>query len=232
MARTALKIVQDAAPRLGISIPEQLFASTDRMAKELSVTLNKCAVRLARLHDWEALLSVYTHTGNGSTTAFTKPSHYWRMPKEAQIWSSRWQRPLTHISAEDWLRLDVREYDLVTGNWTLFGNKFQYKPALADGETARFFFVSDNICTDNDGETLKMSFMADDDLFRLDDYMLELEFIWVWRKQKGMEYAEDMADAQEAVEKAITKDKGARIITQSSRKNVRAKTAYPWSIEP
>jgi hypothetical protein len=47
-----------------------------------------------------------------------------------------------------------------------------------------------------------------------------------------MEYAEDMATAEEALSQAIEKDKGARIITQSSRRNVRAKVAYPWSIAP
>jgi len=60
--------------------------------------------------------------------------------------------------------------------------------------------------------------------------MLELCLIWTWREQKGLDYAEDMATAEVAMAREIEADKGARVITQHSRRNVRAKIAYPWSI--
>lgn len=231
MPRTALEIIQSAAPAIGIDVPSVLFSSTDRRDVELARVLNECAVRIGRAHDWEALKVLQTHTGDGTTSAYSLPSDYWRMPKEGQIWSTRWQRPMVHISNEDWLRLEIRDYDLVVGNWTLFGGQVQYRPALASNENTQWFYVSENIVAPSSGAN-KARFTADDDTFRLDDFVLEMELIWKWREQKGMEYAEDMATAVNALEQAITKDKGARIITQSSRRNVRAKVAYPWSIEP
>ena len=232
MSRTVLEVIRAAAPRLGIDRPDQIFSSTDRTAIELAEMVNDCAVRLGRRHDWQALQIIQTHSGDGATSAYALPSDYWRMPKDAQIWSTRWQRPLVKISSEDWLRLEIRQYDLVTGNWSLFGGNINYKPDLATGEDAKFFYICNKVCANNARTDKKERFTADDDYFCLDDYMLELSLIWAWREQKGMDYAEDMADAQEAIEQAIGKDKGAGILTQSSRRNVRAKVAYPWQIEP
>lgn len=231
MPRTALEIVQSAAPRIGIDEPSVLFSSTDRRDIEMRAVLNECAVRIGRAHDWEVLKTLETHAGDGSTAAYNLPSDYWRMPKDSQIWSTRWQRPMVHISNEDWLRLDIRDYDLVVGNWTLFGGQIQYRPALAADENTQWFYVSENVVSPETGAN-KARFTADDDTFRLDDRVLELELIWQWREQKGMEYAEDMKTASDALGQAIDKDKGSRVITQSSRRNVRAEVAYPWSIEP
>lgn len=231
MSRTALQVIQSAAPRLAIARPTALFSSTDELEIELQSVLNECAVRITQEHDWQALKTLETNTGDGSTTAYSLPSDYLRMPIDAQVWSTRWQRPLISVASDDWLRLEVREYDLVTGTWTLLGGQVQYKPALASGELAKWYYISRNVVAETGG-SYQERFMADTDTFRLDDRVLELTMIWQWREQKGLEYAEDMANAEQALAQAIARDKGARIVTQSSRRNVRAKVAYPWQIVP
>lgn len=227
MPRTALEIVQSAAPRLSIDRPDTLFSSTDQVDIEVRSTLNECAVRIAEQNDWQALLTLDEDVGDGSTTSYSLPTDWLRMPKDGQVWSTRWQRPLLAITAEESLRLDIRNYDLVTGTWTVIGGNIVYNPALASGESAKYYYVSRNVCSGN-----KERFTEDTDTYRLDDRVLELALIWQWREQKGMDYAEDMATAENALARAIERDKGGRIITQSSRRNVGAKVAYPWSIEP
>lgn len=231
MTRTALEICQDAAAKLGLVAPTLLFGSTDRTAVELRRALIEASDKIVRAHDWELLKTLETHTGDGTTTEYALPTDYLRMPKESQIWSTRWEHPLLHISPEDWLHLEIREYDTIMGSWTLYGGNIVYRPALASDENTKWFYQSEN-CVASTGGTPKAKFTADDDTFRLDDRLIELMLLWVWREQKGLDYSEDMATAEVALAREIESDKGARLITQQSRRNVRAKIAYPWKITP
>lgn len=231
MARTALQIAQDAAVKLGLDRPSQMFTASGRTEQELSRALIEAADKIVQSHDWQLLKTLVTHEGDGTTTEYAPPSDFLRMPKDAEIWSTRWQHPLAHITPEDWLNLDVREYDVVTGSWTIYGGNFVYKPALAVGEDARFFYVSAN-CVADEAETPKAAFTADLDTFRLDDRVLELVLVWVWRAQKSLDYAEEQAAAEIALARAIERDKGPRMLAQPTRRAKGAKMAFPWSITP
>lgn len=229
MARTALTIVQDAATKLGIDQPSVLFGSTDRTAIEVREALIEAADKILHAHDWQLLKTVQTHTGDGTTTSFALPSDYLRMPKDADVWSTKWQHRLIGITPEDWLNLDVRDYDVVISTWTIYGGNFVYKPALASDETAKFWYISDKACADSGG-TPKAGFDADTDTFRLDDRVLELVLVWLYRTQKGLDYSEDMATAEIALSRMIERDRGARVIKQSSRRSYRGTVAFPGTV--
>lgn len=230
MSRTILQILQSCALRIGLEKPTAVYSSTGRTEQELQEVAMEAASRILWAHDWQTLKTQATVDGDGTTTDFDLPSDYHRMPKDAQVWSTRWDRPLIQVSPEDDLRLAVREYDLVQGAWTLIGGKIRFRPALAANEDAYYLYISDAMVAPETGAN-KARFSVDTDTFRLDDRPLELGIIWEWKQRKRLGYEEDMASAEEALSKAIEKDKGARIITQSSRANVRAKTAYPWQLE-
>jgi hypothetical protein len=229
--RTALEIMQDACLKLSIEQPTVLFSSTDRTIIELREALIEAADKVLRAHDWQLLKKIEVHTGDGTETEFAMPSDYLRMPKDARVWSSKWEYPLQRITPEEWLNIDTRQFEIVYGAWTIYGGNFVYKPALDNGETAKFFYVSRNVCADTGG-TPKPKFTADDDTFRLDDRVLELVLVWTWRQQKGLDYSEDMATAEIALAREIESDKGARIIVPAARRKLGAETAYPLRIQP
>lgn len=231
MPRTILEIAQAAAPRMGLAVPGQLFGSTGDTETELRSVLQAAADRIVRAHDWSVLKVEETNTGDGTTEGFDLPSDYLRMPKEGQVWSTRWQHPLAPVTAEEWLRLDVREYDLVVGTWIILEGQIKFRPVLTSTETARWFYISDLAVKPASGAN-KATFTADTDTFRLGDRILELALIWEWRATKGLPYEEQMATAETALAQAISDDKGARIIAQASRRNFQGKMAYPWQITP
>ncbi|MFG6591282.1 hypothetical protein [Sulfitobacter sp. 1A12157] len=230
MTRTALQIAKDAAVKLGIDQPSVLFTSTDRTEVELRRALIEACDKITEAHDWQSLLTSANQSGDGVKTEYPLPDDYLRMPKSAQIWSTKWEAPLQRIDPEDWLNFDIREYELVYGCWTIYGDNVVHKPALAADEDARFWYISRNVVSN--GTNRKEVFTADDDTFRLDDRCLELMLVAQWRKFKSLDYAEEMMDAEIALARAIERDKGARMLVQSSRRNMRAQTAYPWKITP
>jgi hypothetical protein len=75
----------------------------------------------------------------------------------------------------------------------------------------------------------KAAFTADDDTFVLDERLLTLDCIWRWKAQKGLEYAEHMQNAEIARSKAISDDKGPRILVQG-RRRLSLPVAYPGTI--
>lgn len=231
MSRTILQIVQDASTRMGIARPDVLFSSTEDDEREIASLVNELAERIVQSHDWSLLRTLETHDGDGTTEGFDLPSDFVRMPKDAQIWSTRWQRPMIAVSSDDWLRLDIREYDLITGTWIKQGGQIKYRPVLASTEDAKFYYISNKVVAPASGAN-KARFTADDDTFRLSDRLMELHLIWAWKQAKGQPYEEDLQTAELHLAQEISDDKGARILTQSSRNNVRGKISYPWSVTP
>ena len=229
--RSILDIIRDVATKIGLEQPAQVYGASDRTAIELGEAAIEAADKIARAHDWQALHVLESHQGDGTTTEFATPSDMERMPKDAQIQSTRWEFPLVHISPDEWLHFDVRNYTTTVGMWTLYGGNFVYLPALADGETAKFWYIT-NQCVINEAGAEKQRFTADSDIFRLDDRVLELVMIWVWRAQKGLDYAEDMHNAEIALARKISDDRGARIITQQTRRSTSVPVAYPLTITP
>lgn len=225
--RTILEIAQSAAPKIGIETPGALLSSTVAEDIELAALANELAERIARAHDWQSLKTVATFTGDGSTTGFAVPSDYLRMAKDSQMWSSRLIGPMTHITSSDqWLEIDVRGFDVVYGAWTILGDMFEFSPALASTETAKCYYISNKVVRPASGSD-KSTFTLDTDTFRLGDRLLELHLIWEWRQRKGLNYAEDMITAENALAQAISDDKGARILRQAGSGRLAATLAWP-----
>ena len=229
--KTVLTIAGEVALKISLEKPSALFGSEDRTDEVLAETMQEAAERVIRAHDWQVLKAQAVHAGDGVQTAFDLPAGYIRMPKDGEVWSTRWQHPLQHISPEEWLHLDVREFDIVTGTWALFGGVINYKPALAQDEQARFWYVTEYGMRSALGQD-KAAFDADDDTFRLDDRLLKLAAIWVWREAKGLDYGEEQRAFETALAREIAKDSAAHVLTQASRRSVGGKVSYPWNIVP
>jgi hypothetical protein len=230
---TILTVTEGVAAVIGIDVPTVLFSSTEREHVELQHLANEMADRVWKAHDWEVLKTLETLTGDGSAETFSLPSDYGRQIKDAELWSSRIQTPLTHIvSADRWLELDVRSYQFVIGVWTKIGGEIAIKPAMTATETAKYYYISNLIISPASGSD-KTAFTIDNDSFRLNERVLKLGMIWQWRANKGLPYGEDLSNYETALGEMISEDKGARMISvgkQRFRRGVRL--SYPQAIVP
>ena len=230
--KSILQVIQDASLKLGISKPGAVFGATDRTALELQSVANEAAQRILDEHDWRLLQTRQDFTGDGTTSAYDLPFDYKRMLKDGRLWSSRTFGPLLAVQGEDdWLRLSVRKYTIVIGSWIILGGQMLFNPAIYAAEVVSWYYVSNLIAIAAD-TTLQSEFINDSDVFRLNSRILQLGIIWEWRQRKGLPYQEDLQTYELALAKAINEDKGARIIGQRTRAEIRAKIAYPGVITP
>jgi hypothetical protein len=227
---TLLSVVQNAALVCGLNKPDQVMASTDRTMQEMARLANEMALMIAERHDWQSLVVQATITGDGEEEAFDLPSDFGRMPTTANLWSSRWQWEMVPIVGVDaWLQYQMWPVNLTVGNWIIYGDQFHLLPIMGDGDTVKYFYVSNKLVRDSGGTT-KATFTADTDTFRLSERLLELAIIYKWKSDKGQPYADRLADFEEKLVQAKDTESGSKpVISGAPRMRHGAKTAYPFA---
>ena len=227
-----LTLLQErVCPFIGVEVPDAVFSGTDRTQIELKATVNKCARMIGRAYTWRKLKVQATYTGDGTTEDYDLPDDYGWMGDSERIWSSETKFPLQKIIDEDeWLGVDVQSITTATNCWIMFGGQIHFKPALNDTITARHFYQSTALVDPATG-TAKSAFTLDTDYFRLDEDLLALCLIYVWKMDHGNPYAEQMADYETLKEKLITRDKGARVLKIGGARWPRGvNQAYPFNV--
>lgn len=204
---TVLTAVQDACLVIGIDRPSAVFVSSLREHFEMRALVNEIQRQIARRHDWNALKSLATITGDGVTASFARPADYDRMLKEGQIRSSaRTGVPLTHITDTDiWLTYTLSGTTPDNPMWTMIGTSLNVYPILPNGEILRYYYIRS-----------LPDFTADGDVFFLPENLLTLAIIWQWRANKGQPYAEDLTTFEIELEKQIKIDKGPGLLEVGS----------------
>lgn len=224
---SVLSACQSAAVRLVGQRPSTLFSTTDQLAMELAELANETAVAIAKAHDWQALTTAWTLNGDASATAFDLPSDYDRMPLKANFYSTRSQFPL--VRAEDldqWTEFQITPVVGAPGYWIILGGQLQILPALATGESARSYYITNQIVSGG-----KTAFTADADTFVLPERLITLGVIWRWKDLKGKEYAEDLKNFEIAFAEEAGRDKGSRTLAIGrARVPDGAQLAYPGVI--
>lgn len=214
---TILSVVKDVCLSIGLEQPSALFSNTDREYQELASLSNEMARRIMQSYDWQALKIIATFMGDGTVDSFDMPTDYDRMVEGNAIWSSRWVWSLGHVSdVNTWLDMVVTNFVPVNGNWIVYGEQFHFLPAMSDGETVKFFYVSKRYARDKDG-IIKDAFSADDDTFRLSEYLLKLAIIWRWRAMKSLPYEEDLQDYEIELARLMRKDSGSQGVVSGNR---------------
>lgn len=222
---TVLSSCQSAALRLLGRKPTTIFSSSNTFEMELADLATETAVAIAKEHEWQKLKTLATLTGDDTTTAFNLPTNYDRMVKDGNLHSNLYQT--AHFarvdSLDDWVLIGDQLATPSPGNWIIIGGQMNILPAMVTGETARFYYIKNEITT-----TGGASFTSDADVFILPERLLTLGLIWKWRAQKRMEYAEDLKNYEIALEQEIARDRGARILNVGTvRYPANVTMAYP-----
>lgn len=222
---TALSIVQGVSRKIGVARPDQLFGGISDTAYELQEYLNDAAAMVAfdSGHDWTALKTLATLTGDGAL-AFDLPSDYRRMLKKATVWPSAtpYSAYRHYADTDAWLGMLSQSFPVVTGAWTLIGEQMHIRvggstSALETGETAQFYYLTSKFAKDASG-VAKAQFTADDDTYRLDERLLKLALIYKWKQGHLQDYAEELSDYENDLSERVGADKGSSILVVGQRR--------------
>lgn len=236
---TILTALQSAAIRLVGYRPTTIFSSTEQTELELADLANEVAKDIMRSYDWQSLTRLHTITGDGVQTAFPFPDDYDRMVKAQGVHDGKsWFWNYTRCADLDtWISLKTGNYlGMTPGWWIILEDQFQFLPAPVAQAHAVFPYIS-RFCVksapaQNTGViTPQDKFLSDGDTFFTDEDLITLGVIWRYREQKGMGYAEDMANYETALAQVQGNDKGARVLRTPQFRDLRNTTyAYPWPL--
>lgn len=194
-----------------------LFSNSDTFALEMRELANEVAAEIAQKQDWRELTSYAEFAGDGQQTVFPRPADFDRMLVSASVDDKlNWfwgYFPFQTVN--DWMQWKNAHWGLFSpGGWILLRDGFTFQPAPSS--IATFPYISNLIVRAEDG-TLKKEFTRDDDTFLLSERLLKLGLIWRWKAQKGMEYAEDLANYEIELAQHQARDAGSQSIKSIPR---------------
>jgi hypothetical protein len=245
---TVQSVIREVTAFVGVRPPQgSVFLSpyVDRTAWEFVQLANEIAQRIAYdTRDWTLLRELcksfigaeFVDPEDGLTKlrpSFALPANYQRMLLTAQVWkSSNTNAPVTFVSDPDeWLQKEMQNASVSPmGEWTIFGGEMHFRPALAVGEIAKFYYLRNNPVKLNSGG-YGSQFLNDADTFPISERLLKLAMIWQWKCNKGATYAEDLATYEDALAKVAGADKPSPIIVGHMPISSDANIAY-WGPTP
>jgi hypothetical protein len=214
---------------MGIARPTSVFSNSDRTSVELQDVVNELAEDIGNAHEWSRLKVQQTYTGNGETDAYPLPPSYGRMPADQKVYTSRLQAPIRHVqSSDEWMAINVRDFNAINGAWTIIGGNVVFNPVLESAETAQLYFLSNQVAEDEDGNGQE-TFVADTDVFRLPERLLRLGLPVYWRRNKGLPF--DPGPWANAMTEEIRRDGGSKSIAIGGATWPRdVAIAYPYTL--
>lgn len=230
---TVLAAAQDAAILLLGRKPSSLFGS-DQFGAELGALANEAAADIVEYYDWQKLRKLATFTGDGATASFDLPIDYNRMLKKGAIHSTMWRtRNFRQARDEDEFLL-LKDINLAgtPGVWLMLGGQLQFFPPPSASEVGRYYYISNRFVSVGDGQPgSKAKFTADNDAFVLPERLITLALMWRWRALKRLEYSEDMQSYGVALDQAVAKDRGSKVLTVGTQRHaVDAVAPYPGTL--
>lgn len=209
-----LTLVQRFCKRQGLSSPSTVYGSTDVRIQQILGILEEEGNELAGRGFWEGLTFEASHTtiaaeDQGAITSIAtngfraiKPRTFWdrtnKLPVVGGLDSAEWQALKAVVSTSPRYRFRLR------------GGKLLVNPTPSAGYNWRFEYSSNNWITDSTGVTYRQYFSADTDLMLLPEDVLLMGLRWRYKKEKGLEYAEDFRTYEKMVVDALGRD-GAKV---------------------
>lgn len=204
-----LTTVQNFCRRTNIPVPNAVLGSTDEQVLQTMALLEEEGNELTTRGDWQEITYEATHTtvateDQGSIDSIA--SNGFSYVKNNTIWDRDLRLPVYIIDGPTWQQVKAIEVTGPRYQCRLRGNQLLSNPAPVAGHTWAFEYVSNNWILGTDGTTYKQYFTKDTDSILLPEKVLLQGLKWRWKREKGLEYAEDFNSYEEMVLKALSQN--------------------------
>ena len=218
-AHSLLTLVQRHCQRSGLPVPSTVYGSSDTQVQQLMGLIEEEGNDLSARGSWEGTTFEATHTtlaaeDQGAIT--TIASNGFRYIKNDTIWDRSSNLPvLGPLSAEQWQAIKGNASTSPRYQFRIRGGKLLANPTPTAGLTWAFEYVSRNWITDSTGTTYRQYFGADGDLVLIPAELLLMGLRWRWKKEKGLDYAEDFRTYENQVKDAAGRSGGRQVLSMS-----------------
>lgn len=225
-AHSMLTIVQRHCQRTALPVPSTVYGSSDTLTQQILGLLEEEGRDLSSRGDWEGLISEATHTtlaAEDQGAIATIASNGFRYIKNQTIWDRTSKLPVCGpMDGVEWQAQKAMATTNPRYRFRIRGGHLLVNPTPAAGLTWAFEYVSKYWITDSTGVTYQEYFGADGDLVVLPAELLLMGLRWRWKKEKGLDYAEDFRTYEMQVKDAVGRDGGKPVLCMSDeRKTVR-----------
>lgn len=197
---TLLSLCQDALNDVdGFELPSSIIGNTDPTAVLLLSLATRVGRELEREVKWAALETAYSFATVAATAAYDLPEDYRRFVNQTIYNVSEEQPLIGPVSGMLWADLTRGSFECgFLYSYRVKGNRIHLTPTPTDVQTVGFDYYSKYFCTDDDG-VAQAGWLADTDLFRLDEELATLGISYRFKARKGLPFAEEKADYVAAV---------------------------------
>lgn len=202
---TVLEIVQKFCRRTGLPRPNTVFGSTNAQVLQAMALLEEAGADMAQRGPWRQLNRECTWT----TTATEDQGNINDLADNGFqyiLWHTLWDRTemlplLGPLDAADWQFFKAINVTGPRFSFRIRANQFLVIPAPPAGSTWVFEYISRNwiFGTDDDPPAFKEYATRNTDEVLLPEELLIKALRWVWKKEKGLDYAEDFSSYERAV---------------------------------
>lgn len=228
---TLLTICQSVARTSKVAVPSTIIGNSALEAVRLLEAIRETTQDLLKKVDFEELQAEATIATVASQNNYSLPSDFERII-DTTAWNVTRRREMFGvITPSEWQDLQNRTASgsSLTDRYRIRGGEFLVYPTPAAVESLVYEYIQ-NTPVESSGGTAQTDWLADTDVPRLDDYLVELGTKWRFRKVNGMPYQEDLAQYNEIGLAVKGQDGGRRKLTHRGRFRRGVQVAYPENV--
>ena len=216
-----LEVIQNFCRRTGIPRPSTVTGSTDSQILQAMALLEEEGNDLARRHDWQGLTFEASHTtiaAEDQGAIATIASNGYRNIRNETIWDRTNNLPVCGpLNDKDWQAIKGMAATGARYRYRIRGGRLLITPTPTAGYSWYFEYTSKNWILGADGTTYKQYFTLDTDTLLLPDDLLLMGLRWRWKKEKGLDYAEDFRSYEAQVMDAMGHDGGRKPVSMDQK---------------
>ena len=216
-----LTIVQYVCGRTNVPVPTSVMSLvSDTRILQMLRLLEEEGTDLSQRGDWQGVTFEATHTtlaaeDQGAVT--TIASNGFRHIKNMTFWNRSARLPIYGpLNDQEWQSRKALTSVGPPYFYRIRGGKLLANPTPTAGLTWAFEYVSKNWILGADGTTYKQYFTLDTDTVLLPEDLVLMGLRWRWKKEKGLEYAEDQRTYEMQVKDALGSDGGKAVLSMAS----------------
>lgn len=198
------ELVQEFCRRTGLPVPPAVVGTSDPRTLQYWGGMNELCEDLIERKLWQKLKRecVFVSVAGedqGTFAALTGDPHFYAFVDNTIFDRTQNLRILGGLTSNEWQARKALAANGPLYQFRVRGDRLLFNPELPAGHQIAFEYVTQAMVQSQDGSTFRTQFAADDDIFLFPDRIATAWLRWWWKKEKGLDYAEEFRKYEIAV---------------------------------